>query len=172
MFLSRRRIILIGVITAIVATIVLLPLILTITLPSDLNQLTISVSKVEAVNPDVANDTQRVQLNVYFNVYNPTRNVLTTSRIDYQLFADGKPLGQGILSYEDIPLNGRPQLYYHSNTTLKSLFKPTYSNANILLLNKMLSNPDIVKQIKWRVEGEAQIESGFSSTPKQFNAVL
>jgi hypothetical protein len=172
MFLSRRRIILIGVITAIVATIVLLPLILTITLPSDLNQLTISVSKVEAVNPDVANDTQRVQLNVYFNVYNPTRNVLTTSRIDYQLFADGKPLGQGILSYEDIPLNGRPQLYYHSNTTLKSLFKPTYSNANILLLNKMLSNPDIVKQIKWRVEGEAQIESGFSSTPKQFNAEL
>jgi len=172
MFLSRRRIILIGVITAIAATIVLLPLILTITLPSDLNQLTISVSKVEAVNPDVANDTQRVQLNVYFNVYNPTRNVLTTSRLDYQLFADGKPLGQGILSYEDIPLNGRPQLYYHSNTTLKSLFKPTYSNANILLLNKMLSNPDIVKQIKWRVEGEAQIESGFSSTPKQFNAEL
>jgi hypothetical protein len=152
MFLSRRRIILIGVITAIAATIVLLPLILTITLPSDLNQLTISVSKVEAVNPDVANDTQRVQLNVYFNVYNP--------------------LGQGILSYEDIPLNGRPQLYYHSNTTLKSLFEPTYSNANILLLNKMLSNPDIVKQIKWRVEGEAQIESGFSSTPKQFNAEL
>jgi|GraSoiStandDraft_46_1057282.scaffolds.fasta_scaffold16539_3 hypothetical protein len=172
MFLSRRRIILIGVITAIAATIVLLPLILTITLPSDLNQLTISVSKVEAVNPDVANDTQRVQLNVYFNVYNPTRNVLTTSRLDYQLFADGKPLGQGILSYEDIPLNGRPQLYYHSNTTLKSLFEPTYSNANILLLNKMLSNPDIVKQIKWRVEGEAQIESGFSSTPKQFNAEL
>jgi hypothetical protein len=120
----------------------------------------------------VANDTQRVQLNVYFNVYNPTRNVLTTSRLDYQLFADGKPLGQGILSYEDIPLNGRPQLYYHSNTTLKSLFEPTYSNANILLLNKMLSNPDIVKQIKWRVEGEAQIESGFSSTPKQFNAEL
>jgi hypothetical protein len=172
MFLSRRRIILIGVITAIAATIVLLPLILTITLPSDLNQLTISVSKVEAVNPDVANDTQRVQLNVYFNVYNPTRNVLTTSRLDYQLFADGKPLGQGILSYEDIPLNGRPQLYYHSNTTLKSLFEPTYSNDNILLLNKMLSNPDIVKQIKWRVEGEAQIESGFSSTPKQFNAEL
>jgi hypothetical protein len=172
MFLSRRRIILIGVITAIAATIVLLPLILTITLPSDLNQLTISVSKVEAVNPDVANDTQRVQLNVYFNVYNPTRNVLTTSRLDYQLFADGKPLGQGILSYEDIPLNGRPQLYYHSNTTLKSLFKPTYSNANISLLNKLLSNPDIVKQIKWRVEGEAQIESGFSSTPKQFSAEL
>ena len=144
MFLSRRRIILIGVITAIAATIVLLPLILTITLPSDLNQLTISVSKVEAVNPDVANDTQRVQLNVYFNVYNPTRNVLTTSRLDYQLFADGKPLGQGILSYEDIPLNGRPQLYYHSNTTLKSLFEPTYSNANILLLNKMLDELQVL----------------------------
>ena len=94
MFLSRRRIILIGVITAIVATIILLPLILTITLPSDLNKLTISLSKVEAVPPECSKRYKQVQLNVYFNVYNPTRNALTTSRIDYQLFADGKPLGK------------------------------------------------------------------------------
>ena len=110
MFLSKRRIILIGVIAAIAVIIILLPLILTITLPPDLNRLTINLSKVEAVRQDITNDSQKPQLNVYFDVYNPTQQTLTTSRIDYQLFADGTPLGNWTLSYEDIPLNGRPQL--------------------------------------------------------------
>jgi hypothetical protein len=172
MFLSKRRIILIGVIAAIAVIIILLPLILTITLPPDLNRLTINLSKVEAVRPDITNDSQKPQLNVYFDVYNPTQQTLTTSRIDYQLFADGKPLGNGTLSYEDIPLNGRPQLYYNSTTTLKSPFEVIYSNSNAKLFNKMVQNPQTAKQIKWKVEGEAQIESGFSSYPKLFSSEL
>jgi LEA14-like dessication related protein len=120
MFLSRRRVILIGVIAAVASAIILLPLILTITLPADLNSVTIALSNVSAIAPNTADDRQRNQLNVYFNVYNPTQKTLTTSKIEYELFANGVPLGQGILSYEDIPLNGRPQLYYNSTTTLKS----------------------------------------------------
>jgi LEA14-like dessication related protein len=172
MFLSRRRIILVGVIAAIAIIIILLPLILTITLPADLNKLSIKLSKVEAVPPDITNASQKAQLNVYFNVYNPTQQTLTTSRIDYQLFADGKSLGNGTLSYEDIPLNGRPQLYYNSYSTLKSSFLLTSSNANAPILKRMLSNPEVAKQIKWSVEGVAQIESGFSSSPKTFSTQL
>ena len=170
MFLSRRRIILIGVIAAIASAIILLPLILTITLPADLNSVTIDLSKVNAITPNIANDSQRIQLDVYFKVYNPTQKTLTTSKIEYTLFANGIPLGQGILSYEDIPLNGRPQLYYNSTTTLKSPF--TYSNSSAGLFNKMVQNPEAAKQIKWKVEGEAQIESGFSSYPKRFSSEL
>ncbi|MFL6394256.1 MAG: hypothetical protein ACJ708_06310, partial [Nitrososphaeraceae archaeon] len=118
MFLSRRRMILIGVIGAIVVIIILLPQILTITLPPNVNSVNINLSNVEMVNPNIANDSGRIELNVYFNVYNPTQQVLTTSKIEYQLFANGMPLGSGILSYEDIPLNGRPQLYYNSTTPL------------------------------------------------------
>jgi len=172
MFLSRRRIILVGVIAAIAIIIILLPLILTITLPADLNKLSIKLSKVEAVPQDITNASQKAQLNVYFNVYNPTQQTLTTSRIDYQLFADGKSLGNGTLSYEDIPLNGRPQLYYNSNSTLKSSFLLTSSNANTPILKRLLSNPEAAKQIKWSVEGVAQIESGFSSSPKKFSTQL
>src|SRR6476661_8584334 len=161
MFLSGRRIILVGVIAAIAIIIILLPLILTITLPADLNKLSIKLSKVEAVPQDITNASQKAQLNVYFNVYNPIQQTLTTSRIDYQLFADGKSLGNGTLSYEDIPLNGRPQLYYNSYSTLKSSF-----------LKRMLSNPEAAKQIRWSVEGVAQIESGFSASPKKFSAQL
>ena len=171
MFLSRRRIILVGVIAAIAIIIILLPLILTITLPADLNKLSIKLSKVEAVPQDITNASQKAQLNVYFNVYNPTQQTLTTSRIDYQLFADGKSLGNGTLSYEDIPLNGRPQLYYNSNSTLKSSFQLT-SSVDSSILKRMLSSPQAAKQIKWTVEGIAQIESGFSTEPKKFSSQL
>lgn len=165
MFLSRRRIILIGAITAVAITIILLPLILTITLPN-LNNLTIDMSKVEAIND--TNNTQGSQLNVVFVVYNPTKQTLTTSRIEYQLFADGKSLGSGILSFEDIPLNGRPQFYSNSSTTLQSTFKIT-SNSIAQLFNKIVENHESIKQIKWRVTGVATIESGFSSSSKEFS---
>jgi len=165
MFLSRRRIILIGAITAVAITIILLPLILTITLPN-LNNLTIDVSKVEAIND--TNNTQGSQLNVVFVVYNPTKQTLTTSRIEYELFADGKSLGSGILSFEDIPLNGRPQFYSNSSTTLQSTFKIT-SNSIAQLFNKIVENHESIKQIKWRVTGVATIESGFSSSSKEFS---
>jgi LEA14-like dessication related protein len=171
MFLSRRRMILIGVIGAIVVIIILLPQILTITLPPNVNSVNINLSNVEMVNPNIANDSGRIELNVYFNVYNPTQQVLTTSRIEYQLFANGTPLGSGILSYEDIPLNGRPQLYYNSTTPLKSTFEVTYSNTSAPIF-KLLSNPQAAKQVKWSATGEAQIESGFSSLTKQFNSEL
>jgi len=164
MFLSRRRIILIGVITAVAIKIILLPLILTITLPN-LNNLTIDVSKVEAIND--TNNTQGSQLNVVFVVYNPTKQTLTTSRIEYELFADGKSLGSGILSFEDIPLNGRPQFYSNSSTTLQSTFKIT-SNSIAQLFNKIVENHESIKQIKWRVTGVATIESGYSSSSKEF----
>src|SRR6187200_3148529 len=171
MFLSMRRMILIGVIGAIVVIIILLPQILTITLPPNVNSVNINLSNVEMVNPNIANDSGRIELNVYFNVYNPTQQVLTTSRIEYQLFANGTPLGSGILSYEDIPLNGRPQLYYNSTTPLKSTFEVTYSNTSAPIF-KLLSNPQAAKQVKWSATGEAQIESGFSSLTKQFNSEL
>src|ERR671930_2273861 len=140
MFLGRRRIILIGVIAVIVIFIILLPRILTITLPANVNSVKINLSNVELVNPNIANDNRTIGLNVYFNVYNPTQQVLTTSKIEYQLFANGTPLGSGILSYEDIPLNGRPQLYYNSTTPLKSTFEVTYSNTSAELFNKMVQN--------------------------------
>ena len=171
MFLSRRRMVLIGVIAVIVVVIILLPRILTITLPPNVNSVNINLSNVEVANPNISNDSHVIELNVYFNVYNPTQQVLTTSKIEYQLFANGTPLGSGILSYEDIPLNGRPQLYYNSTTPLKSTFDVTYSNTSAPIF-KLLSNPQAIKQIKWRATGEADIESGFSLLPKQFNSEL
>ena len=168
MFLSRRRIILVGAIAAITIAIILLPLILATVSAPDINSITIELSKVEVA--DIAND-KTIPLNLFFNIHNPTDKAMTTSKIDYNLIADGESLGQGVLSYEDIPLNGRPQLSPGLTTTLKSTFELNQSNVNSDIF-RVIKNAQATEQIKWKVEGVAQIESAFSFSPKQFSDEL
>ncbi len=166
MFLSRRRIVLIGVIAAVAIAIILLPLILTITLPKDLSRVSISVSRVEVLN---MTDNRLINLNVVFSIHNPTDTTLTTSGIDYQLFANGTPMGQGSLSYADIPVNGRPQLLSGSTITVESPLPVVNSHSNSETF-KTLQNPLLFKNIRWRVNGTTDLESGVSSSSKQFSA--
>lgn len=168
MFLSRRRIVLIAVIAAVAITIVLLPLILTITLPANLNTVSVALSKVEVVN---VTDNSLINLNVFFSIHNPTEKTLTTSGIEYQLFANGTLLGQGSLSYADVPVNGRPQLLSNSTATIQSQFQVVNSHSNSQIF-KVVQNTATLKHIKWKVEGLAELESGFSSASKQFSTML
>ena len=168
MFLSRRRSILIVAIAAITIAIILLPVILATLTAPDINSITIELSKVEV--GDITND-KTIPLNVFFNIHNPTDKAMTTSKIDYNLIADGESVGQGFLSYEDIPLNGRPQLLPGLTTTLQSTFELNESNLNSDIF-RIIKNAEAIKQIKWKVEGVAQIESAFSFSPKQFSDEL
>ena len=170
MFLSRRRIILIVAIVAILSAIILLPLILGTFSAPDINSITIELSKIEVKNI-TNNNNKSIPLDVFFNIHNPTDKAVTTSKIEYDLIADGKPLGQGVLSYEDIPLNGRPQLLPGLTTTLQSTFELNQSNLNSDIF-RVIKNAEAAKQIKWKVEGVAQIESAFSFSPKQFSDEL
>jgi hypothetical protein len=155
-------------IAAIAIAIILLPLILATFTAPDINSITIELSRVEV--KDITND-RIIPLNLFFNVHNPTDKAMTTSKIDYNLFADGESLGQGILSYEDIPLNGRPQLSPGLTTTLQSTFEINQSNLNSDIF-RVIKNAEATEQIKWKIEGVAQIESAFSLSPKQFSDEL
>lgn len=168
MFLSRRRIVLIAAIAGVAIAIVFLPLILTITLPTNLNTVSIALAKVEVVN---VTGSSLINLNVFFSVHNPTDTTLTTSGIDYQLFANGTLLGQGSLSYADIPVNGRPQLFSNTTITLQSQFPVVNSHSNSQIF-KLIQNPATLKQIKWKAEGVVDLDSGVSSASKQFSTVL
>ncbi|MGH9953916.1 MAG: hypothetical protein ACRD5J_20050, partial [Nitrososphaeraceae archaeon] len=96
LFLTKRRAILIGVIASIAAAIILTPLILTLTLPPDINAVKINLDKVEVDNPSPEEESANLlTLNVFFKIDNPTDTTLTTSRIDYTLFANGESLGNG-----------------------------------------------------------------------------
>ncbi len=165
MFLSRRRLILIGISAIVIGTIILLPLILTVTLP-DLSKLSITIDKIELEGIEEKNNT--ATLNVSFNVTNPTSQALTTSKIDYRIFANGESLGDYTDSYADIPLNGRPQFLTNRDSILQhEINVPLVGQGFVTDLN---NNNKTLQNIDWEVQGSAIIESGFSSTIKNFTA--
>jgi hypothetical protein len=156
--------VLIGTATVIVGVIILLPLILTITLP-DLGAISIIVKKIELEK--LSGDNNSATLNVIFNIANPTGQALTTSKIDYELMADGESLGEHSKSYIDIPVNGRPQLLSNTDTNISSIIETSISDKNIR--TDLLRNNQSIENIEWVINGNAIIESGFSSAPKIFN---
>ena len=165
MFLSRRRLVLIGISAIIIGTIVLLPLILTVTLP-DLSKLSITIDKIEFEGIEEKNNT--AILNVSLNVTNPTSQALTTSRIDYSLSANRDSLGDYTISYADIPINGRPQFLANRDSTLQHEINVPIVNER--LVTSLNYNNQTLQNIDWEVQGSAIIESGFSSTIKNFTA--
>ena len=165
MFLSRRRLILIGISAVVIGTIILLPLILTVTLP-DLSKLSITIDKIEFEGIEEKNNT--AILNVSLNVTNPTSQALTTSRIDYSLSADRDSLGDYTISYADIPINGRPQFLANRDSTLQHEINVPIVNER--LVTSLNYNNQTLQNIDWEVQGSAIIESGFSSTIKNFTA--
>ena len=165
MFLSRRRLILFGISGIVVIVIVLLPIILTITLPN-LSGIKIILQKIEYNGLIAKNNT--AMLNVFFDITNPTGQALTTSLIDFKLFANGKPLGDYVIQYADIPLNGRPQILANGNSVIHQVINVPNLEKNLIThLNK---NNQTIKNINWKAEGSAIIESGFSSAPKNFTS--
>jgi LEA14-like dessication related protein len=170
MFFSKRRVILIGVIAGLAGAIILTPLILTITLPPDISAVKINLNKVETKNPSPEEETSNLlNLDVIFKISNPTDKSLTTSKIEYTLFADGKSLGIGQIDYADIPVHGRPQLLAGSQATIRSPFQIPLSDPNLTSINiENISSSDI----RWKVEGTAELESGFVTSPLRFSDEL
>jgi predicted extracellular nuclease len=168
MFFTRRRAILIGVVAVIAAGIVLTPLILTLTLPPDINAVKVNLDNVEVATPSPEEETSNLlTLNIFFKVDNPTDKTLTTSKIDYTLFANGESLGNGQVDYVDIPVNGRPQLMSGGEATISSKFEIPRNDPRLAQINSgNLSSSDI----NWEAEGTADIESGFITTPLAFKA--
>jgi hypothetical protein len=165
MFLSRRRLILIGTSAIVIGIIVLLPLILTITLP-DLSKVNITLQRIE-YNGIIAKNNSAM-LNVFFDITNPTSQALTTSQINFKLFANGKSLGDYVIQYADIPLNGRPQILSNGDSVIHQVINAPISDKKII--TDLKNNNSTIKNIHWKVNGSAIIESGFSSAPKSFTS--
>lgn len=165
MFLSSRRLILIGIIAIVVGIIVLLPLILTVTLP-DLSKVNISIEKIDYQGNIEKNNT--ALLNVFFNIYNPTSQALTTSKIDFDLFANGLSLGNHTIQYIDVPVNGRPQLLSNTNSVIHEVINAQVPNKSLFV--DLKNNNKTMQKINWKVEGTAIIESALSEAPKQFTS--
>ena len=171
MFLSKRRIVLFGVIGVLVITIIFLPRIQYFINAPDVNAIDFKLSSVDITN--LSNNTNNIELLLRFDVSNPSEKTATNSKVEYDLFGDNEFLGHGVLSYEDIPLNGRPQFSPGQTTTLKSPIVLQPSDTNIDIIEKLINNQsDSINNIRWNVNGSSQIESAFVIVQKDFNDAL
>ena len=171
MFLSKRKIVLFGVIGALAITIILLPRIQYFVSAPIVDVIDFNLAAVDISN--LSNNTNNIELSLLFDVYNPSDKSVTTSKVEYDLFGDDELLGHGVLSYEDIPLNGRPQFSPGQTTTLKSSIILQPSDTNMDIIENLINNPsDSINSTRWNVNGSSQIESAFVIVEKDFNVDL
>lgn len=156
MFLTRRRIVLVLAVVAVAGAIIALPYISSLT-ATGLNRVTVELSDVKFV--PTSEEQKPGQIEVVFRLTNPTDNTVTTSKIEYDLFADNIRLGNSILSFEDIPPNGRPTILPHRSIDLPDLFQPSIQPTQPIRLS----------DINWKVQGVARIETAITLQDKQFS---
>ncbi len=166
LILGPRRVALIAAVAAVALAIIFYPLI--VATPINPDKVDIKLGKVELISGN--SGEQKLVLGVTFNTTNRNDITLTTARIDYALYADGIPLGNNTLSYEDVPLNGRPALFSGTSVPLRdNTFTLQYSDQNAAIFNKILNK---ISQIKWSITGNTLLDSGTTEVPKQFSSEL
>jgi predicted extracellular nuclease len=152
--LGPRRAILIGAIAAVALTIIFLPIIFTI------NQPNFELVNVRLANVTISDaDEQEMTMRVEFEIENPTDQTITTSRLDYELFANGVLVTPRTISYEDIPLNGRPAIFAGQTVPIPETFVLEFDDDNAEVYNMILENPG---GITWSATGSAQVESSLT----------
>lgn len=133
---------------------------------TDLDKVIVGVDGVKIIDQNKINN--RAHLDVRFNLQNPTNIVLTISTINYQLYANGKNIGEGHFTTEDIPEAGRPALFAKGNLTLPSTFdlvnSPEIANEYSAITSQ--------QPVKYEVKGQVTIESFLTAITKDFDLTV
>jgi hypothetical protein len=167
LIIGSRRAVLIAAIAAVALTIILYPLI--VETPIDPDKVNIELGKVELF-PNGNEGAQSLNLKVTFDFTNNNPFTLTTSQVNYELVADGLSLGTYTLSYEDVPVTGRPALFNGTRVPVQdSAVTINYSDENAQIFNKIQNN---ISDINWSASGSATIESGTTQVTKEFSDTL
>lgn len=165
MIIGPRRIALIGAIAAVALAIIFYPLI--VFTPFDPERVTIGLANVRLLSG--SEGEQKLDLAVAFNITNSNEFTLTTSKIDYDLFADDALVGSDTISYEDVPVNGRPVFFSNQPVNITDTLTLQYSDQNAALFRKILDNST---DINWRINGSATVESGTTQQETRFSDEL
>lgn len=129
----------------------------------DLNKVTVKIDSIKILDENKLD--KRTHLDVRFNLQNPTSIVLTIATINYQLYANGKVLGDGHFTTNDIPEAGRPALFANSNVTIPTTFDLVNSDEIAKEYSDITTNQPITYEIK----GQVTIESFLTSVIKDFD---
>jgi hypothetical protein len=106
----------------------------------------------------------KAKLDVGFVIKNPGEKTFTISRIDYELFANGTPIGKSQYSTEDVAMPGRAAFYPGSKIELPSPFTLTKTSENSDTYEAITSGAPVVYSAK----GVVVVESAWSLVEKQF----
>lgn len=154
---------LIGAIAAVALAIIFYPLI--VQTPFDPERVAIQMTGVQLLSG--SEGEQRLDLRVALQLTNTNEFTLTTSMIMYELFADGAPVGSDTISYEDVPVTGRPALFPNQPVTISDTLTLQYSDEMASLFSRILNNST---DVNWRISGSATIESGTTLQEKRFSS--
>lgn len=156
---------LIGAIAAVALAIIFYPLI--VQTPFDPERVAIQLTGVELQSG--SEGEQRLDLRVALQITNTNEFTLTTSKIAYDLFADGAPVGSDTISYEDVPVTGRPAFFSNEPVTIPDTMTLQYTDEMANIFSRILNNST---DINWRITGSATIESGTTLQEKSFSSEL
>ena len=128
----------------------------------------VSVQNISVKDVDFNNNTMTLTIN--FGITNNTDKIITVSKIDYEVIAEGISLGRSFLSYEDVALVGRPPVFTKQTTTLSSEFKFNYNSSIDGAWNRLIRGD--VDGVGWNIKGTADIETAWSIIPVTFDEHL
>lgn len=130
----------------------------------ELKQVEVKLLNVEV--RDVNKIENSAKLEVTFLVKNPSEKTFTVPIIGYQLYADGKLLGSGQYSTEDISMPGRAVFYSGAEIPLKNTFVLNKSDVNSEIYQAVL-NGNISS---FSAEGSITTETSWSLIEKEFKS--
>ena len=131
-----------------------------------LQKVDIQLQTVKVLNVDKIKN--HVSLEIDYLLVNPTTVTTTISVIDYELYANGKDVGTGHYSVEDIPEAGRPALFPGGNTTVPDTLQIVDSDSISDVYNSIVNG----QSVKYEVKGTVTIESTLTSIQKDFDSFL
>ncbi len=132
----------------------------------ELDQIEIELVGIEVI--EVNSIENRAELLTTFLVKNPSEKTFTVPLITFELFADGKSIGSGQYSTEDIAMPGRAAFYPGSEIPLKTKFNLVLSDSIIQEYQDIIND----EKIRFSVEGEITAETSWSIIEKEFQSSM
>jgi len=126
----------------------------------DMAKIQITDVKVTSVN----SIDGRANLEVNFLIKNPSEKTFTILNIDYELSANGTPLGKGQYTTEDVPLPGRAAFYPNAEIELPSNFQLMKTSVNSDVYNTIVNE----EPVTFSAKGVMVVESAWSLVEKKF----
>lgn len=117
---------------------------------------------------DVNKINNRAHLEVLFNVTNPTTITATIPSINYDLFVNGKHLGSGHYSTEDIAMAGRAPLFPSSTVTLTNTFELVNTDQISNEYQSIING----KPVSYKVTGQVTVESAWTLITRDFESTF